>query len=409
MGIVIGVAVVLLIEFYGFTAIRGIAPASASSRKIVIGSYIAITFLLWVSFITYRTWGYQALSKEVKSIMATLFLSFTVAKLITALFLFPEDISRGVRWLLSKFQTNKDGVSAPISRSEFLNKLALAVAAVPFGAFIYGAVNNAYNYRFRKIPLAFPHLPEAFDGFTIVQLSDIHSGSFARNKPIEDAIEKINALNADLILFTGDLVNNVADEMADYKHIFSRLRAKYGVMSVTGNHDYGDYIPWNSIEEKKTNFQRLINTHKEMGWDILMNDHRVLEKNGEKIAILGIENWGARMRFPKYGKMPLAYEGTKEIPFKILMSHDPSHWDAQVRPEYPDIDLTLSGHTHGFQFGIENKVLKWSPVQWAYKQWAGLYQEGAQYLYVNRGFGFIGYPGRIGILPEVAIIELKKS
>lgn len=409
MGILIGITVVMMIELYGFIAIRGIAPAKASSRKIVIGSYIAITFLLWVSFITYRTWGYQALSKEVKSIMATLFLSFTIAKLVTALFLFPEDVARGVSWLLSKFQTKDDGVSKPISRSEFLNKLALAVAAVPFGAFIYGAINNAYNYRFRKISIAFPHLPDSFDGFTIVQLSDIHSGSFARTKPIEDAIEKINALNADLILFTGDLVNNVADEMSNYKQLFSRLRAKHGVMSVTGNHDYGDYIPWNSVEEKRANFERLINTHKEMGWDILMNENRLIERNGERIAIIGIENWGARMHFPKYGKMSLAYEGTKEIPFKILMSHDPSHWDAQVRPEYPDIDLTLSGHTHGFQFGIESKILKWSPVQWAYKQWAGLYKEGSQYLYVNRGFGFIGYPGRIGILPEVAIIELKKT
>jgi predicted MPP superfamily phosphohydrolase len=269
-------------------------------------------------------------------------------------------------------------------------------------------LRNAYNYQFRNIPISFANLPAAFDGFKIVQISDIHSGSFTRTEPIQEVIEKINALNVDLILFTGDIVNNVADEMLPYKQVFNKLRAKHGVMSITGNHDYGDYAPWNSVEEKKDNFRRLVQTHKDMGWDILMNEHRLIEKNGEKIAVLGIENWGAKMHFPKYGKMELAHAGTENIPFKLLLSHDPSHWDAQVRPEYPDIDLTLSGHTHGFQFGIDNKFLKWSPVQWAYRQWAGLYQEGKQFLYVNRGFGFLGYPGRIGIMPEITVIELKK-
>jgi predicted MPP superfamily phosphohydrolase len=409
MGIFIGFAFLLVLEYYGFVAVKGIAPKRKYARKVVLITYVALTLILWLSFITYRTWGYQALSRELKSALATLFLSTTIAKLVTTVFLLAEDISRAVKWLLTVRQVSQRKQRYNLSRSEFLNKFALAVASLPLGAFIYGALNNAYNYRFRHVPISFPHLPKPFHGFRIVQLSDIHAGSFYRTRPIEEVIEKINSLDADLILFTGDLVNNVADEMLPYKNIFSRLRSKHGVMSVTGNHDYGDYIPWNSLAEKKDNFLRLLQTHRDMGWDILMNEHRVIEREGEKIAVLGVENWGARMRFPKYGKLDAAYRGTEHIPFKILMTHDPSHWDAQVRPQFPDIDLTLSGHTHGFQFGIESKWLKWSPVQWAYKQWAGLYREGMQYLYVNRGFGFIGYPGRVGILPEITAIELRKA
>lgn len=409
MGIIIGTVLMLLLELYGFIAVRGIAPVSGTSRKLVLGFYIAYSALLWLSFLTYRTWGYQHLSRETKAVFATLFIALTVSKLVVTFFLLPEDISRILRWGYQKAQFSTGDNMPKISRSEFLNKVAIGFAAVPFGAFIYGALRNAYNYKFRNIPIRFANLPEAFDGFKIVQLSDIHSGSFTRTEPIEAVIKKINDLEPDLIVFTGDLVNNVADEMLPYKQVFNRLRAKHGVISITGNHDYGDYAPWNTMEEKIDNFRRLVQTHKDMGWDILMNENRVIERNGEQIAVIGIENWGAKMHFPKYGKLDEAYKGVENSPFKLLLSHDPSHWDAQVRNEFPDIDLTLSGHTHGFQFGIENKIFKWSPVQFAYRQWAGLYQEGKQYLYVNRGFGFIGYPGRIGILPEVTVIELKKA
>jgi predicted MPP superfamily phosphohydrolase len=295
----------------------------------------------------------------------------------------------------------------PINRSTFLSKMALGIAAVPVFSLIYGVVVNAYNYQFKRVTVKFPNLPKSFDGFTFVQLSDIHSGSFTQTQPIVDVIQKINALNVDLILFTGDLVNNMTSEMEPFMNIFNQLKAKHGVMSITGNHDYGDYVQWETPDAKKENFQRFIQTHKDLGWDLLMNENRILERNGEKIAILGIENWGKALHFPKYGKMKEAVVGTEDIPFKILMSHDPSHWDGEVRPEYADIDLTLSGHTHGFQFGIETKYFKWSPSQFVYKQWAGLYQEGKQYLYVNRGFGFLGYPGRVGILPEITVVELK--
>jgi hypothetical protein len=227
-------------------------------------------------------------------------------------------------------------------------------------------------------------------------------------QPLINAVEKVNKMDADIILFTGDLVNDTADEMEPYMHVFDKLRAKLGVLSTTGNHDYGDYVHWDNPADKIANFERFKNVHKQMGWNLLMNKNVILERDGQKIAIIGIENWGGG-HFKKYGRLDLAYAGTENIPFKLLMSHDPSHWDAQVRPDYPDIDLTLAGHTHGFQFGIENKWFKWSPSEWMYKQWADLYQQGKQYIYVNRGFGFIGYPGRVGILPEVTEITLLKG
>ena len=215
-------------------------------------------------------------------------------------------------------------------------------------------------------------------------------------------------MNADLILFTGDLVNNTSDEMEPYMHIFDKLRAKHGVISTTGNHDYGDYVQWDSEADKTANFDKFKKIHKDLGWNLLMNQNVILDRNGQQIAILGIENWG-KGHFSKHGRLDLAYKGAENVPFKLLMSHDPSHWDIEVRPKYPEIDLTLAGHTHGFQFGIENKWLKWSPSEYIYKQWAGLYQEGKQYIYVNRGFGFLGYPGRVGILPEVTEITLRKG
>ncbi|MBN8789944.1 MAG: metallophosphoesterase, partial [Terrimonas sp.] len=226
-------------------------------------------------------------------------------------------------------------------------------------------------------------------------------------KAVAHGIDMIMKQGADIILFTGDLVNDHVDEMNEYTDIFSKLSAPMGVFSTLGNHDYGDYRVWPSAEIKAQNLERLKQLQKDMGWRLLMNEHVPLEKNGQQIALLGIENWGAKANFPKYGKLDRAYAGTEKYPFKILMSHDPSHWDAEVRTEaYKDIDLMLSGHTHGMQFGVEVPGFKWSPVQYVYKQWAGLYEEAAQKLYINRGYGFIGYPGRVGILPEITVIEL---
>jgi predicted MPP superfamily phosphohydrolase len=274
-----------------------------------------------------------------------------------------------------------------------------------FSTLVYG-FHNKYRYQINRLTLSFANLPQAFKGLKIVHISDIHSGSFMDKHAVQRGVDKILREKADIILFTGDLVNDRSSEMADYMNVFSQLNAPMGVYSTLGNHDYGDYVRWNDQQSKKDNLQKLKNIQQQLGWKLLMNEHVVLEKEGQQIALLGIENWSAKGRFPKYGKMDIAYEGTENFPFKILMSHDPSHWEAEILTRYPDIDLMLAGHTHGMQFGVEIPGFKWSPVQYIYKQWAGLYENERQKLYVNRGFGFIGYPGRVGILPEITVIEL---
>jgi predicted MPP superfamily phosphohydrolase len=392
------------VEFYGWQAVKtAINPASVSTAKWV---YWTLSASLLVLFLAYRPFLYRVLPKSLSAYFATFFVILLLFKIIVFLFLFPEDIVRLVRLGISKMSGS--GPTTGITRNQFLSRLAIVVAAVPAGSLVYGVIANAYNYTYRKITIKFPNLPAAFDGYRIIQLSDIHSGSFNRTEPLIEAVNKINGMNADLILFTGDLVNNTSDEMEPYMHVFDKLRAKHGVISTTGNHDYGDYVHWDTPEEKTANFEKFKGIHKQLGWNLLLNQNVVLEKDGQQIAIIGIENWGMG-HFAKYGKLAEAYKGTENIPFKLLMSHDPSHWDAETRPKYPDIDLTLAGHTHGFQFGIETKWLKWSPSEYVYKQWAGLYQEGKQYIYVNRGFGFLGYPGRVGILPEVTEITLQRG
>ena len=299
-------------------------------------------------------------------------------------------------------------IGQTIPRSEFLAKVAMASAAIPFGAFTYGIISGAHDYRVKRLTVNLPNLPKSFDGIRIGQVSDIHTGSFFNKTAVKGGVDMMLGEKPDLILFTGDLVNNKASEVSEYFDVFKKLRAPYGVYSVTGNHDYGDYHSWESAAAKARNFEDLITAHKELGFDLLMNENRILEQGGEKLAIIGNENWGAG-RFSKYGKLDIAYRGTEDAATKLLLSHDPSHWDAQVRKDYPDIDLMFAGHTHGFQFGVEIGGFKWSPSQYIYKQWAGLYSENNQHLYVNRGFGFLGYPGRVGIPPELTIIQLKRA
>src|SRR5258708_3477879 len=294
---------------------------------------------------------------------------------------------------------------ARISRSAFLSWLGIGLGGTLFSSLVYG-FSNKYKYEVRRVRLTFDNLPASFRGLKIVQISDIHSGSFGNPQAVSRGVDKILEEKPDLILFTGDLVNDAAKEMKDYTAIFSRLNAPMGVFSTLGNHDYGDYIWWATPELKKANLEHLKQIQAGMGWRLLMNEHVVLEKGGEQIALIGIENWSAKARFPKYGKMSEAYAGAEKYPFKILMSHDPSHWDAEVRTHYPDIDLALAGHTHGMQFGVEIPGLKWSPVQYVYPQWAGLYEEGRQKLYFNPRFGFFVYPGLSCIIPNITVIEL---
>lgn len=404
------IIIMLLIDLYVFQAVKVVMQHAAPKFKfIVFGLYwfvsaAAVITMLVMPYINIDNWP-KAFRTYFIAILIGLFLS----KALTAVFLIVDDLRRLLQWaggkLFYQYVHGEPFKAAGISRSVFMSWLGLGIGGGLFSAFIYG-FGNKYRYQVKKISLQFPNLPEAFKGLKIVHISDIHSGSFTDKKAVAHGVDMIMKQGADLLLFTGDLVNDRADEMSDYTDVFSKLSAPMGVFSTLGNHDYGDYRQWPSAEAKAENLERLKQLQKDMGWRLLMNEHVVFEKNGQQIALIGIENWGAKANFPKYGKLDVAYAGAEKYPFKILMSHDPSHWDAQVRPEYKDIDLMLAGHTHGMQFGVELPGFKWSPVQYVYKQWAGLYAEATQKLYVNRGYGFIGYPGRVGILPEITVITL---
>ena len=399
----------LLLDFYVFQIIKTVVQGGHRTRSIIFTSYWIISITALIILFILPLLHLDNYSKGVRSTVFAIILGLFLAKLIASVFFLVDDIRRGIQWLVGKtFFRNTEGElieEEKISRSLFLSWLGLGVGGTLFGSLLLG-FSNKYNYTVKKVRLKYPNLPASFKGLKIVQISDIHSGSLTDKSAVHKGVEKILKLNPDLILFTGDLVNNKSDEMENYLDVFNQLKAPMGVYSTLGNHDYGDYSEWPSKEAKKQNMERLKQIHAQLGWRLLMNENVLFEKNGEQIALIGVENWSSKARFPKYGKLEKAYAGTENIPFKILMSHDPYHWDAEVRPKYEDIDLMLSGHTHGMQFGVEVPWLKWSPVQYVYRQWAGLYEQGRQKLYVNRGFGFIGYPGRVGILPEITLFEL---
>ncbi len=326
------------------------------------------------------------------------------AKLVSVPFVLIDDLRRGTGYVIKRFTSDYN--YSP-SRSRFISTLGAVIAGIPFTSLIYGMARNAYRYQVRKLKIPIKDLPAALQGLRIVQISDIHSGSFTAKSPVKKSIELINDLKPDLLLFTGDLVNYKAEEIVPYIDIFSQLKGKYGSYSIFGNHDYGDYVQWPSKEEKAANLEVLKKHHADIGWKLLLNQHDVVTIQDQKLSIIGVENFSASRRFSKYGSLSKAYEGVPQDSIQLLMSHDPSHWHYEVTKEYKNIALTMSGHTHGFQFGIEVPgYIKWSPSQYMYKEWAGLYTEGDQHLYVNRGFGFLAYPGRVGILPEITLLEL---
>jgi predicted MPP superfamily phosphohydrolase len=331
-----------------------------------------------------------------------------VPKLILLVFMFGEDVFRlfeaGVNYFVSKSDENSALFS---SRRKFIGQLALGIAAIPFISILYGITKGKYNFKVLKYTLEFEDLPAAFEGYQVTQISDIHSGSFDNKEKIEYAVNLVNEQASDVIMFTGDMVNSKSKEMRPWKSTFSKLKAKDGVFSVLGNHDYGDYTRWPSDEAKADNFQELLDIQKDMGFDLLRNESRFIEKNGDRLAIIGVENWGKG--FKQKGDLTLASSQVAPNDFKILLSHDPSHWQYEVVKDPSHYHLTLSGHTHGMQFGIEIPgIVKWSPIKWRYKYWAGIYEKAGQYINVNRGFGFLAFPGRVGIWPEISVITLKK-
>ena len=408
--------ILILIDVYIFQAIKTVTQNLVpTARKIIHIGFWSVTLISLLSILIYQIVGRESLPPSFRTVFFSLVVVVYFSKIFGVLVLMIDDVVRFGQWAWAQIkgsstnaQAHMAGADATISRSEFMAKTALLTAAVPAVTMGYGIISGAHDYRIRRLKVVLPKLPAAFDGLRIAQLSDIHSGSFFNKTAVEGGIDMLLQEKPDLVFFTGDLVNNETAEVKEYIDIFGKVKAPLGVFSTTGNHDYGDYRGWSSQAARQQNFRDLIEAHRLMGWNLLMNEHRFLQEGSDKIAIIGVENWGAG-RFSKYGQLDKAYSGSEEAPVKLLLSHDPSHWDAQVRPGYADIDVTFSGHTHGFQFGVELGNFKWSPSQYIYKQWAGLYQEAHQYLYVNRGYGFIGFPGRVGILPEITILELAKG
>lgn len=393
-----------LVQWYAFQAIKTLGLS-----RWMIYLYFGLLAVVLGNFL-YHTLNFDRATGFTPSISlaAGIFMSVVIFQLIVIFFLAFEDLLRVPQAIYHYFIDSKGEQHWP-NRRKFISQLAIGLAAIPFASLLIGMIRGKYNYKVLHYVLEFDDLPEAFDGYTLTQISDIHSGSFDNPKKVNYGIDLINQQNADVILFTGDIVNNKAEELLPWKNAFGRLKAKDGVFSILGNHDYGDYVQWNNRKEKEDNLKLLLQTQSEMGFKVLLNETHFIEKDGQRLAIVGVENWG-KGGFKKAGDLQKAVTTVNPNDFKILLSHDPSHWEAEVLPHAFPFQLTLSGHTHGMQFGIEIPGwFKWSPVKWRYKQWAGLYEQNKQWINVNRGFGFLGYPGRVGIWPEITVISLKRS
>lgn len=406
---IVATALYLIVDLYVFWVLRSYLLGSGIRRAGWVQAFylfLGISTLLFFFFIPrfIQTGWWKPLGMTLFAFGVAWFLARGVA----AMFFLADDLRRLIQWggqqayrLAVPQASFQDGVS----RSVFLSWMGVVAGTGLLGSLVYG-FGNKYRYEVRRQKVRSPKLPESFQGLRIVQLSDIHVGSFDDPSAVERGVEKALSLQPDLIVFTGDLVNNLAAEMGNYQQLFSRLQAPLGVYSVLGNHDYGDYVSWPSADEKHANLQRLKEIHATMGWKLLLNEHVRVTKGDQQITLIGVENWSSRANFKRYGNLAQACADVDPNHFQILLSHDPSHWEAEVISAYPNIDLTLSGHTHGMQFGVELPGFRWSPVQYVYGRWAGHYVQGAQQLYINRGFGFLGYPGRVGILPEITLIEL---
>lgn len=399
---IIFLGIMLVIDFYAYQGIKTLSR----NRWITFGYWVFSLVILANFVYTLSTIDRSSgLTQQWMLAFGLLILSLT-PKLMTILILFGEDMYRIVR-MLWDFFNRQAGDAGLQDRREVISKIALGLAAIPFASVLYGMIRGKYNFKVIQHTLYFNDLPAAFDGFKLTHISDIHSGSFDNEERIAYGIDLINQQECDLLFFTGDIVNNRAEEMDKWIPYFSKLKARYGKYSILGNHDYGDYTNWKTTEEKEKNFQNIKDIHPKIGFDLLLNDSAYIEKGGARLAVIGVENWGTR--FKKAGDLNKASEVVNDSDFKILMTHDPSHWDAEVKEHPKKFHLTLSGHTHGMQFGIEIPGIKWSPVQYVYKQWAGIYEHYNRYINVNRGFGFLAFPGRVGIWPEISVITLKKK
>jgi uncharacterized protein len=427
-GAFIFLAVVFIIDWYVFQAIKMVShTAQPKTKTIVYSVYWALSIAALLIFALFAFGGGEFMTKKFKTYVFATAIGLFIAKMVAVTFFILDDLRRIIQWVASKLfssNTEVEGMNdGGISRSVFLSWLGLAAGGGIFSTMLYG-YSNKYNYNVKMVKLSYDNLPTAFKGFKAIQISDVHSGSFTNKKAVEAGIQKILDQKPDVIFFTGDLVNDLATEMTDYVDVFAKLKAPHGVYSILGNHDYGDYVRWEDrtdehrAKEKaegkhlltpiqQKNLDDLKAIHAKMGWRLLLDENVAIKKEEAEIGLIGVQNCSGKARFYSYGNLAKAYAGAEKYPFKILLSHDPSHWEKEIITQYTDIDLTLSGHTHGMQFGVEIPGFKWSPVQYVYKQWAGVYESAKQKLYVNRGFGFLGYPGRVGILPEITVIEFE--
>ncbi len=399
----------LMIDAYVYFALRKSIQKHKYKYIFNIFYFIAVVFGYIGLYLLYSNFTQKPLNSTlIPNLFIGFFFSFFVFKLILVVFFLFEDLYRFIilfYFITKKFLFQKKSKISTPGRRMFIRQSSLIIAAIPFTSMLYGITKGKYNFKVNRVKLSFKNLPKSFDGYRIVQISDIHSGSFDSKESVIAGIDLINKQNADVILFTGDLVNNDSREIKPYIDDFKKLKARDGVFSTLGNHDYGDYKKWNSEKDKRANLELLFEYHKKMNFKLLNNENSSITRGVSKIGIFGVENWG-NPPFPQVGDLDKALTGNENVPFKILMSHDPTHWKKKVLPHQTHFDLTLSGHTHGMQFGIDIPGFKWSPIQYIYPEWAGLYEEAKQYLYVNRGFGFLGFPGRAGIMPEITVIEL---
>ena len=404
------VIVFLLIEIYAFQAFKTVFKKNWIIKFYFIINVLIIFNLLYRFIKIYNySLDFSDVFYNYLSIPFAFFITLLGFKLIVISFLFIEDITRIIHSIFNFISPSNESNKFLIQRRSFISKIALIIAALPIPFVIHGIYRGRHNYRVLNYELEFNDLPAEFDGYKITHISDIHSGSLQKINKVEYAVDLINKQNSDLVLFTGDFVNNKAIELNKWKKIFSKIKAKDGKFSVLGNHDYGDYVNWKSDQDKKENFKNLLNSQKEMGFKLLLNESVNIKSLNQSISLVGVENWG-KGRFRKNGDIDKACLGLRKKDFKVVMSHDPSHWDQILLNHQTHFHLTLSGHTHGMQFGIEIPGwIKWSPVKWVYKYWAGIYYEKNQYLNVNRGFGVLGFPGRVGVWPEISVITLKKT
>ena len=391
-------AFLIIVDIYSFQAIKTV------SKKKVRLTYILVNGILYFLLFFQIFFVENVRESALLTYNFTLLFILFVSKTILILFLFPEDILRVIKFLFSKIQNKK----IDNSRRKFISNLSLAVAAIPIPIMIHGITRGRYNFKVVNHEIGFKDLPESFDGYTITHLSDFHCGSFESRSKLKYAIDLVNEQNSDLIAFTGDFVNNTYTEILPWIDEFKKINSKDGKFSILGNHDYGDYYDWGTEENKKLGFKKLIEIQNELGFKVLRDESIHIKKNNQKISLVGVENWGDG--FKKKGDIDKAISDLDESDFKIVLSHDPSHWDKILVDHKEKFNLTLSGHTHGMQFGIEIPgFIKWSPVKYRYKYWAGLYERSNQFINVNRGFGVLGFPGRVGIWPEITVIKLKKA